>query len=197
MFLSTEGLSTNFTNHWLFDVMIQLHVQFQDMSIVPDTFTLGTIVDFVFLAAFHDVIVQFDNVFKDQFTFRAFDLLGVFVHSLDMICQSFGSCQTCNQKWKIIQLFFKRQVPSALAFFFRKNDKTYVDLMVMHLSCSSFLVSVALVSPALAEAIIPALDNKESVKVDLPWSTWAITDMFRMLCFLSMMVRISSTVKFT
>ena len=53
----------------------------------------------------------------------------------------------------------------------KKCCRTYVDLMVIHLSCSSFLVSVALVSPALAEAIIPALDNKESVKVDLPWST--------------------------
>ena len=69
--------------------------------------------------------------------------------------------------------------------------------MVIHLSCSSFLVSVARVSPAFALAIIPAFDNKESVKVDLPWSTWAITDMFRILCFLSIIVRISSTVKFT
>ena len=43
--------------------------------------------------------------------------------------------------------------------------------MVMHLSCSSFLVSVALVSPALALAMIPALANNESVRVDLPWST--------------------------
>lgn len=76
-------------------------------------------------------------------------------------------------------------------------SKTYVDLIVIHLSCSSFLVSVALVSPALAEAMIPALDKSESVSVDLPWSTWAITDMFRILCFLSIMVRISSTVKFT
>ena len=69
--------------------------------------------------------------------------------------------------------------------------------MVIHLSCSSFLVSVARVSPAFALAIIPAFDNRESVKVDLPWSTWAITDMFRILCFLSIIVRISSTVKFT
>ena len=76
-------------------------------------------------------------------------------------------------------------------------SKTYVDLMVIHLSCSSFLVSVALVSPAFAPAIIPALDKRESVRVDLPWSTWAITDMFRILCFLSMIPRISSTVKFT
>ena len=69
--------------------------------------------------------------------------------------------------------------------------------MVMHRSCSSFLVSVILVSPALADAIIPAFATRESVKVDFPWSTWAMTDMLRMLCFLSMMVRISSTVKFT
>jgi hypothetical protein len=40
-------------------------------------------------------------------------------------------------------------------------------------------VSVNRMSPALAPAIIPALDTKESVKVDLPWSTWAITDMLR------------------
>lgn len=32
--------------------------------------------------------------------------------------------------------------------------------------------------------------------MDLPWSTWAMTDMFRMLAFLSMMARIWSTVKF-
>lgn len=44
----------------------------------------------------------------------------------------------------------------------------YVDLMVIHLSCSSFLVSVNLVSPALADAMIPALLTKESVSVDLP-----------------------------
>lgn len=67
----------------------------------------------------------------------------------------------------------------------------------MHLSCSSFLVSVNLVSPALADAIIPALLTKESVSVDLPWSTWAITDMFLMLHFRSMISRIWSTVKFT
>merc|ERR1719308_298795 len=72
-----------------------------------------------------------------------------------------------------------------------------VDLMVMHLSCSSFLVSVALVSPALAAAIIPALAARESVKVDLPWSTCAITDMFLMLAFLSIHSRTWSTVKFT
>lgn len=70
------------------------------------------------------------------------------------------------------------------------NKTTHVDLMVMHRSCSSFLVSVNLVSPAFCDAIIPALLTKESVSVDLPWSTCAITDMFRMLCFLSIMDRI-------
>lgn len=72
-----------------------------------------------------------------------------------------------------------------------------MDLMVMHRSCSSLRVSVNRVSPARAEAMIPALHTRESVSVDLPWSTWAITDMFLMLAFLSMMARIWSTVKFT
>ena len=74
---------------------------------------------------------------------------------------------------------------------------TYVDLMVMHLSCSSFLVSVALVSPALAAAMIPAFATRESVRVDLPWSTWAMTDMFLMFLFLSIHCLTWSTVKFT
>ena len=39
--------------------------------------------------------------------------------------------------------------------------------------------------------------TKESVKVDLPWSTWAMTDMLRMFRFLSIKPRISSTVKLT
>lgn len=42
-------------------------------------------------------------------------------------------------------------------------------------------VSVNRMSPALAPAMIPALETSESVRVDFPWSTWAITDMFRML----------------
>jgi hypothetical protein len=46
--------------------------------------------------------------------------------------------------------------------------KTYVDFIVMQRSCSSFLVSVKRVSPALALAIIPALDTRESVSVDFP-----------------------------
>ena len=37
---------------------------------------------------------------------------------------------------------------------------SYVDLMVMQRSCSSFLVSVALVSPALEAAMIPAWEGR-------------------------------------
>lgn len=77
------------------------------------------------------------------------------------------------------------------------NWTTYVDLMVMQRSCSSLRVSVKRVSPARDEAMMPALDTRESVRVDFPWSTWAITDMFLMLDFLSMIARIWSTVKFT
>ena len=77
------------------------------------------------------------------------------------------------------------------------SEATHVDLMVMQRSCSSLRVSVKRVSPARDDAMIPALDTSESVSVDLPWSTWAITDMFLMLDFLSMMARIWSTVKFT
>ena len=51
------------------------------------------------------------------------------------------------------------------------REPTHVDLIVIHLSCSSFLVSVNLVSPAFAPAIIPALLTRESVRVDFPWST--------------------------
>lgn len=87
-----------------------------------------------------------------------------------------------------------------ITFLYLSNQsfvRTYVDLIVIHLSCSSFRVSVKRVSPALAPAIIPAFDTRESVNVDFPWSTWAMTDMLRMFFFLSIMVRISSTVKFT
>lgn len=77
------------------------------------------------------------------------------------------------------------------------SNESYVDLMVMQRSCSSFLVSVKRVSPARADAMMPALETSESVRVDFPWSTCAITDMLRMLDFLSMMPRIWSTVKFT
>jgi len=49
-----------------------------------------------------------------------------------------------------------------------KNIEMAVDLIVMQRSCSSFLVSVKRVSPALALAIIPALDTRESVSVDFP-----------------------------
>ena len=74
---------------------------------------------------------------------------------------------------------------------------THVDLMVIQRSCSSLRVSVNLASPALAPAIIPALQTSESVRVDLPWSTWAMTDMLRIFFFLSMRSRISATVKLT
>lgn len=79
----------------------------------------------------------------------------------------------------------------------KKIMSTHVDLMVMQRSCSSLRVSVKRVSPALAPAMIPAFDTNESVNVDFPWSTWAMTDMLRMFFFLSIMARISSTVKFT
>ena len=46
-----------------------------------------------------------------------------------------------------------------------------VDLIVMPRSFSSGLVSVNRTSPAFAEAIIPAFETSESVKVDFPWST--------------------------
>ncbi|KAH6710246.1 hypothetical protein EV126DRAFT_406931 [Verticillium dahliae] len=72
-----------------------------------------------------------------------------------------------------------------------------VDLMVIPRSCSSALVSVARWSPALAVEMIPALDRRESVRVDLPWSTWAMTDMLRTLQGLSISCRISSVVKLT
>lgn len=76
-------------------------------------------------------------------------------------------------------------------------QKTHVDLMVIQRSCSSLRVSVKRVSPALAPAMIPAFDTRESVSVDFPWSTWAMTLMLRMFFFLSIMARISSTVKLT
>jgi hypothetical protein len=46
-----------------------------------------------------------------------------------------------------------------------------VDLIVIHLSCSSWRVSVNRASPAFAAEIIPARWTRESVRVDLPWST--------------------------
>ena len=48
------------------------------------------------------------------------------------------------------------------------DRSTHVDLMVMQRSCSSFLVSVKRVSPALSPAMIPALLTNESVSVDFP-----------------------------
>jgi hypothetical protein len=52
----------------------------------------------------------------------------------------------------------------------------------------TYRVSVNRMSPALEPAIIPALDTKESVRVDLPWSTWAMTDMLRMLVGRSLVI---------
>lgn len=46
-----------------------------------------------------------------------------------------------------------------------------VDLIVMPRSFSSSRVSVNRMSPAFADAMIPAFDTSESVSVDLPWST--------------------------
>lgn len=43
-----------------------------------------------------------------------------------------------------------------------------VDLIVIPRSFSSSLVSVNRMSPAFAEAMIPAFDTRESVRVDLP-----------------------------
>lgn len=63
---------------------------------------------------------------------------------------------------------FQNQVEGVISFTFVVQQITHVDLMVMHLSCSSFLVSVKRVSPALALAIIPALLTSESVRVDFP-----------------------------
>jgi hypothetical protein len=45
--------------------------------------------------------------------------------------------------------------------------------------------------------MIPAFAIKESVRVDFPWSTWAMTDMFLMFSGVSMMALIWSTVKLT
>lgn len=45
--------------------------------------------------------------------------------------------------------------------------------------------------------MIPAFWTRESVRVDFPWSTWAMTDMFRTLLTLSISSRICSTVKLT
>lgn len=46
-----------------------------------------------------------------------------------------------------------------------------VDLIVIPRSFSSCRVSVNRTSPAFADAIMPALETKESVNVDFPWST--------------------------
>ena len=78
-----------------------------------------------------------------------------------------------------------------------KNVEMAVDLMVMQGSCCSFLGSVVQVFSAFEAAMMPALVTRESVRVDLPWSTWAFTDMFLMFTFLPMHSRLSSVVKLT
>lgn len=45
------------------------------------------------------------------------------------------------------------------------------------MGCEVFL-SISYASPAFAAEMIPARWTRESVKVDFPWSTWAITLMF-------------------
>mmetsp|Transcript_101901 Transcript_101901/g.124703 ORF Transcript_101901/g.124703 Transcript_101901/m.124703 type:complete len:201 (-) Transcript_101901:23-625(-) len=77
-----------------------------------------------------------------------------------------------------------------------KYRDTPVLLMVTPRSCSSARVSVKRASPAALALMIPALQIRESVRVDLPWSTCAMTLMERMLSVLSMICRIWSTVKF-
>mmetsp|Transcript_108479 Transcript_108479/g.302514 ORF Transcript_108479/g.302514 Transcript_108479/m.302514 type:complete len:213 (-) Transcript_108479:2-640(-) len=77
-----------------------------------------------------------------------------------------------------------------------KYRDTPVLLIVTPLSCSSARVSVKRASPACLAEMIPALQMSESVSVDFPWSTCAMTLMDRMLSVLSMIVRICSTVKF-
>jgi len=74
---------------------------------------------------------------------------------------------------------------------------TPVDLMVMPRSASSARLSVKRAEPAAAAEMMPAFCTKESVSVDLPWSTCAITDMLRMLDVKSMIARSWSTVKLT
>lgn len=106
-----------------------------------------------------------------------------------------------NQSWAWFGSFGKNQNQQLRGHVQQRipmtTDDTHVDLMVIQRSCSSLRVSVKRVSPARAEAMMPAFDTSESVKVDFPWSTCAMTDMLRMLAFLSMMARIWSTVKFT
>ena len=77
------------------------------------------------------------------------------------------------------------------------QNKTYVDLIVIPFSCSSFLVSMAHLSPAWWAEMNPARAKRESVKVVLPWSTCAITAMLRTFLGRSMAPLSCSMVKFT
>lgn len=61
------------------------------------------------------------------------------------------------------------EVTSSLSI--SKYIEMAVDLMVIPRSFSSSLVSVKRMSPAFAEAMIPAFETRESVRVDFPWST--------------------------
>lgn len=76
--------------------------------------------------------------------------------------KQFGSSHNPVIKWDLLKT---RKIKFLTV---KAVHDTHVDLMVIHLSCSSFLVSVKRVSPALAPAIIPAFDTRESVSVDFP-----------------------------
>jgi hypothetical protein len=72
-----------------------------------------------------------------------------------------------------------RSISSCL--YCQKRDLLWHYFLAVPEALCTYRVSVNRISPALAPAMIPALETKESVRVDLPWSTWAMTDMFRML----------------
>ena len=103
---------------------------------------------------------------------------------------------------KITKLFFLKMYLGYLIWKkdFRRNvvlRSSYVDLMVIPLSCSSLRVSIAHLSPACSAEMTPALDKRESVRVVLPWSTWAMTEMFRICLGRDITPRTCSSVYFT
>lgn len=53
----------------------------------------------------------------------------------------------------------------------RKREGSHISRAVRKEDEGAHLVSVALTSPALDPAMIPALARSESVRVDFPWST--------------------------
>ena len=57
---------------------------------------------------------------------------------------------------------------STSSLFISKYIEMAVDLMVIPRSFSSSRVSVKRMSPAFADAMIPALETRESVRVDFP-----------------------------